>query len=258
MPVAVSKVVELSKRVSALDWGDVDAAMELYFQIKAIIKADSRDLRARGLLVTVCQTVGYRDEAVHCLEILDRSWVPDGGALSLNTQGQLIQLGFVERGTDCARQLMEALSTLSPVQKELLTLTALATADRQLIRQLSEKGADGAIRYIKNISILSVEKHLPQLQKVALQIASEYLIGITVGISDDPETGIPCFRATLLIDSSLIHPSDLFDQIHDAQGQYAANFSEESVDWWPNYFVEVKAAPRHHSIPAKPRVRKAA
>jgi hypothetical protein len=259
MPVAVSKAQELHERACALDWGDADAAMALYFQLKSALRSDAGALAIRDALVTTCQIIGYRNEAIEHLEMLDRSWMNAGPALALNAQGWLVNFGFIERGLTRANQLLEALTAPNPEDIKQLAYTAVLTCDQRLLSRLSALDSPSVKNFTAHVGHLSVRPHLPKLQSLALGAAAAYLMNVRIKAADeDPETGTPCFTTTLVIDGSLIHPSDLFDQIHDAQGQYAANFQAESVDWWPHYFVDVKAAPRHHSIPAKPRMRKAA
>jgi hypothetical protein len=126
------------------------------------------------------------------------------------------------------------------------------------LSKLAAIGSKAAKNFINHTMHLSVDPHLADLQLIALRTAAPYMMGVEIRIYNDPETGASLFTTTLITDGAQIHPSDLFDQIHEAQGEYAAGFPDQSVDWWPNYFVDVKAAPRHHSIRAKARMRKAA
>lgn len=258
MPVALSAIEELSHRASTLDWGDTEAAMTLYFQLKRLLKGEGAHPHARGILVTVCRIIGYRSEAIEQLEILDRSWIPDGSPLCLNTLGQLLQFGFTARGITRAQKLMEALPTLQPHQVECLTYAGLMVADLPMLERLAHLGSIKAAVYLKRISPLTVAPHLAALQEITLNKAAPYMVGAEFSVDDDPETGAPRFVMRLLIDGSLIHASDLFDRIHETQGAHATRFPGQGVDWWPHYFVDVKAAPRHASIPAKARAQKAA
>lgn len=259
MPVALSATEELSRRACTLDWGDTEAAMTLYFQLKSLLKGDqSKHLPARDALVTVCRIIGYRSEAIEHLTILDRSWVPDGSPLCLNTQGQLLQFGFTAQGMARARKLMEAVPTPLPHQRESLVYSGLMAADHRMLERLAVQGSERAASYLQRVGPLPVAPHLAALQEVTLVEAAPYMMGANFTVEDDPETGAPYFAMTLLIDGSHIHALDLFDRIHEAQGAYAAKFPGQGVDWWPHYFVDVKAAPRHSSIPAKARTREAA
>lgn len=263
--IPARKGTDALNRLASLRLGDADEAMRVYYDLKRLASARSGDVELRTAMAQACQIIGYRQEAVEHLRAAEALWSSGGLVAQARIANLLRAFGFSQAALKRAKILAE-LPHQEPELLQTNALTAIQFGDIDFLHQIAEqeirfKSRPYAFEILSilnapDLKILSTK--LSGLQKVVGEIIAPYVMDTTFGTPMHPDDGSVFFSFTFHIDGSLIHRLDLDNQVEAALENYAANHLKDWPDWWWRYFVDISTAPRHLSIPAKPRIKVAA
>lgn len=260
MPVALAKSDEIWNQLVSLDFGDVEAAMAVYFRTMGASRSGSPDAALSACLARACQLVGKHDEGVDHILAANARWSTAKPAVRWGIACLLADFGLKELALSCASRFL----TDPEMPWENLTRIAVQYGDLDLVAQVIqksgyEKDKQHAIDYLDNISEMGLTQVFSDLQSATMEVVGPYLIGTEeVGTFIQPDEGTLAFSMRLLIDGAKINRFDLSDRLQDRLDAFTISHFGGDASWQWKYAVQIATAPRHPSIPAAARSRIAA
>jgi hypothetical protein len=258
------KAADALNKLASLGFGHADAAMIIYFDLKGLAVRQPSNVDVRTAMAQACQLIGYRQEAVAHLLAAEALWSTAGLVTQSRIANLLRALGFAEFALKRAKTLANLpLNQQKPEIVQNNALAAIQFGDLDFLQQVaSQERESGYPGYANEVlTAAPIDQwiaHFGPMQMIVSEIVAPYVMNTSFGTPVHPDDGTMFLKSVIDIDGSLIHRFDLDDQVQAALESYAADHITDWPDWWWRYFVEISAAPRHASIPAKARARAAA
>lgn len=263
-PIAVPKAVELFNRLADLRLGDHEQAMGMLFELRKLTRSQPADPTARVGLASACHLIGYRHEALEHLAVADTLWAVATTAERVTVAALHGCLGEQHRALTRAQELFEMRGP--DLQAEIAwncALTASRYGDIEFLKRVRAREEElqlkrRAGKLLQSLDEFGLTGCFSHIQAAVSQVVAPYAMGFDFGTSIHPDDGRSFLTLAIQIDASQIHRLDLEDLLSDRLDALARERNDIPENWWWRYFVTIESAPRHPSIPAAPRRRRAA
>lgn len=263
-PVPASKAVELFNRLAELELGDVETAMAMYFDLRSIVRKQPSDPTGRIALAEACRIIGYRDQALEHLDVADQLWSGAAFAVRNSIAGLMGKMGQAKRSRErfveliCAQEANKYPTVIWNTGS-----TGFLCGDIGLLNQASHREQQSGIEpyagtILSALDALELKPLFPSVQAVVTECVGPCLMDFEFAVQTHPDDGRSFISFKCIIDGSKIYRWDLAELINERLEAVFEQQPTPIADWWWRYSVSVEEAPRHASIPAAPRSRRAA